>query len=259
MKKTALLIEDKETQLIVRTALECAGFEIEIYASTVPLLRAIKRDVHGVVVADVDNAGTDCGALLAWRHNWLNPAVTLVAIGSADALAAAEALNAGMDDFVAKPVRGAELLARIGAAIRRRQQAVAPTGLTLANCRIDLAASAIISSTTRVELTSRELALAQLLFESAGQVVTRAKLAHDVWGQSDELTGHSIEQHIYQLRRKLKRCSGDTITLRGVYGSGYRIDVTTPTGPSLATKLANLAALSSPNTDPTSPSPSPLA
>lgn len=241
MKKTALLIADKDTQLIVRTALECMGFECEIYTATVPLLRAIKRDVHGVVVADVDNADTDCNALLAWRHNWLNPSVTLIAIGSLDALAAAEALNAGMDDFVAKPVHGAELLARIGAAIRRRQQ-TAPAGITLAGCRIDPAASALVSGSTRIELTSRELAVAQLLFESAGQVVTRAKLANDVWGQSDELTGHSIEQHVYQLRRKLKRCSGDSITLRGVYGSGYRLDALAVPAPesSLPAKIVKM-------------------
>ena len=228
MNKAALLIEDKDTQLVVRTALECAGFLCDTYPGTVPLLRAIKREDHGVIVADLDAPQADCESLLTWRANWLNPAVTVIAIGGDDPLAAARALDAGVDDFVAKPVRGAELLARLGAAMRRRRPTAAPEGLTVAGCSLDRAASAIISSSARVTLTARELALAQLLFENAGHLVTRERLARDVWGLDTELSGRTIEQHVYQLRRKLKRCAGESLALRGVYGSGYRIDVAEP-------------------------------
>ena len=228
MNKAALLIEDKDTQLVVRTALECAGYLCDLYAGTVPLLRAIKRYDHGVIVADVDAPQADFESLLTWRTNWLNPAVTVIAIGGDNPLAAARALDAGVDDFVAKPVRGAELLARLGAAMRRRRPAESPAGLTVAGCSLDRAASAIVSSSTRVTLTARELALAQLLFENAGHLVTRERLARDVWGLNTELISRTVEQHVYQLRRKLKRCVGEALALRGVYGSGYRIDVAEP-------------------------------
>jgi DNA-binding winged helix-turn-helix (wHTH) protein len=77
--------------------------------------------------------------------------------------------------------------------------------------------------------------------------VTRARLAQDVWGTDAGITGRSIEQHIYQLRRKLKRCAGEALALRGVYGSGYRIDAAavprTSSGPSSApTAAPGLAA-----------------
>lgn len=228
MDKAALLIEDRDTQLVVHTALECAGYDCQAYPGTVPLLRAIKREDHGVIVADLDSPQTDCGALLAWRSNWLNPEVAVIAIGRDDPRAAARALDAGVDDFVTKPVRGAELLARLGAAIRRRRPLATPAGLTVAGCSLDRGASAIVSSSTRVTLTARELALAQLLFENAGHLVTRERLARDVWGLAAELTSRTIEQHVYQLRRKLKRCAGEALALRGVYGSGYRIDVAEP-------------------------------
>lgn len=228
MNKAALLIEDKETQLVVRTALECAGYDCEAYLGTVPLLRAIKREDHGVIIADLDSPLTDCAALLTWRSNWLNPEVAVIAIGRDDSRAAARALDAGVDDFVTKPVRGSELLARLGAAIRRRKPMHAHAGLTVAGCSLDRATSAIVSSSTRVTLTARELALAQLLFENAGHLVTRERLARDVWGLDTELISRTIEQHVYQLRRKLKRCAGEALALRGVYGSGYRIDVAEP-------------------------------
>jgi len=226
LKKAALLIEDKDTALIVRTALECGGYQCESHASMVPLLRAVRRDDHAAIVVDASDPGVDCGALLAWRRNWLGAEVAVIALGPDDAVCAARNLDLGVDDFVAKPVRGAEFLARLGAALRRQRPIERRQGPSVGGCRIDRAASAIVSPSTRVALTARELALAQLLFENAGQVVTRARLARDVWGQDAELSARSIEQHIYQLRRKLKRCAGEALALRGVYGSGYRIEVT---------------------------------
>lgn len=226
MKKAALLIEDKDAALAVRTALECAGFQCETYAEMVPMLRALRRDEHAAIIVDASPATVDCAAILEWRSNWLGLQVALVALGPDDGQSAMRQLDLGVDDYVAKPVHGAELLARLRAVQRRRLAATSPQGPSIAGCSIDRAACAIVSVSARVALTGRELALAQLLFENAGQVVTRTRLARDVWGQEVELAKRSIEQHIYQLRRKIKCCVGDALTLRGVYGSGYRLDVT---------------------------------
>ncbi len=224
-KKAALLIEDKSTMLAVRTALECAGFQCEGYTSMISLLRSARRDDHAAIIVDTSQADVDCGALVAWRRNWLGSELPVIALGPRDALCAASNLDLGIDDFVARPIRGPELLARLGAALRRRRPAESVRAPSVAGCMIDPIASAIVSTSWRVALTSRELALAQVLFENVGQLVTRTRLARDVWGQGVELTGRSLEQHIHQLRRKLKRCAGEAMTLRGVYGSGYRIDV----------------------------------
>ena len=225
LNKAALLIEDKDTALEVRTALECAGFQCEAYATMVPLLRALRRDDHVAIIVDASPATVDCAAVLGWRSNWLGTDVAVIALGPDDGQSVMRQLDLGVDDFVAKPVRGAELLARLRTVLRRHRPVEALQGLSIAGCSIDRAASAIVSTSSRVTLTARELALAQLLFENAGQLVTRARLARDVWGQNVELTSRSIEQHIYQLRRKIKQCAGEALTLRGVYGSGYRIDV----------------------------------
>ena len=226
MKKAALLIEDKDAALVVRTALECAGFQCETYATMVPLLRAVRRDDHVAIIVDATPPTVDSAAVLGWRSNWLGTDVAVIALGPDDGQSAMRQLDLGVDDFVAKPVRGAELLARLRAVLRRRRPVETAQGPSIAGCSIDRAASAIVSPSSRVALTARELALAQLLFENAGQLVTRTRLARDVWGQNVELTSRSIEQHIYQLRRKIKRCAGEALALRGVYGSGYRIDVT---------------------------------
>ena len=226
MDRAALLITDMESQLIVRqTALECAGFECALYASTDALVRGIKREDRGLILVDTDSPAADCQALATWRRNWFNPDITLIAIGADDPHATSRAFDAGVDDFVPKPVRGVELLARLAAATRRRRPQELPSSLSVAGCSIDRGASAIVSKQSRVKLTARDMALAQLLFENAGRNVTRERLARDVWGLNAELSSRSIDQHIYQLRRKLKRCAGEALALRGIYGNGYRIDV----------------------------------
>lgn len=223
MKRAALLIEDNDTLLVVRTALECAGYVCDSFRSTAPLLRGTHREEHCIIVADLDAPGTDCASLLDWRDNWLNPAATLFGLGSRGPDAAL-ALDHGMDDFVTKPVNARELLARLAAATRRRLARGSARAPLIAGVWIDRAACAIATPASRVPLTAREMAVAQLLFEHEGRIVSRSRLSRDVWGQSVELAGRAIEQIVYQLRRKLKTCAGGIITLRSAYGSGYWIE-----------------------------------
>ena len=98
MRKAALLVEDRDTQLVVRTALECAGLQCESYPTTVALLRALKRGEHRIVVVDFDRAQGDWASLRDWRDNWLNPDMSLIAIGSDGPWAASRAFEAGVDE-----------------------------------------------------------------------------------------------------------------------------------------------------------------
>jgi DNA-binding response OmpR family regulator len=227
LNRAALVIGEKESDLVVRTALECAGHQCTAFASTTALLRGIKRDDHSLIVLDIDDPAVEWQAVLDWRRNWLNPGVPVLLVGAAAPGVAAQTLDAGADDFVIKPVRGAELLARIQAATRRRSHRTQTPQVAQAGCTLDRSTSSLNSPRSRVGLTARELAVAQLMFEHAGQLVSRRRLASAVWSGDEELTGRSIEQHIYQLRRKIKLCVGDALALRGVYGSGYRLDVVT--------------------------------
>jgi DNA-binding response OmpR family regulator len=228
-ERAALMIQDKDTLLVVQTALACSGCQAVGYPSLPTLLRGVRRDDVRVLIIDADTPALDWRALVDWRNNWLNPAVVLLAVGTADGPATAAALNAGVDDYIHRPLHGAELLARVRAAQRRRGQAGVST-LELAGCTVDRARSSLRSAQSVVELTARELGIAQLLFDQVGRVVTRQRLAAEVWGHHNESTGHCIEQHIYQLRRKLHRCAGKLLVLRSVYGHGYRLEMVAQAG-----------------------------
>jgi DNA-binding response OmpR family regulator len=227
LNNAALVVGERETELVVGTALECAGFACSRFASTLALLRGIKRDDLRLIVLDIDDASVDWQAVLAWRRSWLNPTVVVIALGNADIQTTVRTLEAGADDYIPKPVSGAELLARVNAATRRRGGApsgAAAQALSVAGCTVDGDACCLRSERSRVALTGRELALTQLLFEQVGKLVTRQRLATEVWGAQCDLSGRTIEQHVYQVRRKLKQCVGEALHLRSIYGSGYRLD-----------------------------------
>jgi DNA-binding response OmpR family regulator len=222
-ESAALVIHDKDALLVVQTALECNGLHCMSYPDTAALLRGVRRDDVRLLIVDARVPLCEWRSLVDWRNNWLSPSVVLLAVGAADGTSAAAALDAGVDDCVPQPLHGAELLARIKAAQRRRGQS-GVSALSLAGCTVDRARSCLRSAHAELELTGRELGIVQLLFEEVGRVVTRQRLASEVWGGSSELIGHCIEQHIYQIRRKLRRCAGGLLVLKGVYGQGYRLE-----------------------------------
>ncbi len=219
-----MVVNERETGLVVRTALECAGFDCAEFNSTLSLLRGIKRDDLRLIVLDIDGEA-DWRSVLECRRNWLNPAVVVIAVGSADTANTALALEAGVDDCVAKPVRGAELVARIQAAARRRSEPSASGSVSLAGYTIDRDSCCLRTTGSQVALTGRELALIQILFENVGKLVTRQRLATEVWGADAHLSSRTIEQHVYQVRRKLRLCAGQALCVRSIYGCGYRLEL----------------------------------
>jgi DNA-binding response OmpR family regulator len=226
----AMVVGDRDARLVIQTAVECAGYLCTAFTSTTALLRGLKRDDTRVVIVDVDEPILDWQIVVDWRRKWLNPSVGLLAVGAADGASTAGALNAGVDDYVSRPIHGPELLARINS-VQRRGMTTEPTAFALAGCTIDRARGVLRSQRATIELTARELGIAQLLFEQVGRVVTRQRLASEIWSSSPELIGHSIEQHVYQLRRKLTRCVGQTLMLRSIYGQGYRLEMTRDAAP----------------------------
>lgn len=179
----------------------------------------------GLVVLDFRLVEHD--ALAVVQHvRALEPQAALLLVDERP-FAAEAALLAGADDFLLLPAVQPEVWrARVRAALVRRGMLVAqarPRRLSSGDCTLDVDRGLLERGSLHIGLTARETAFARCLFESPGQVVPRQRLAR-LWAMDESLAARSIEQHAYQLRRKLKRCASDQLRLRSIYGQGYRLD-----------------------------------
>jgi DNA-binding response OmpR family regulator len=133
-------------------------------------------------------------------------------------------LELGADDYIVKPFGVGELLARIRAALRRREAAEgeAQEPLAFGDVRIDPRRMEGWKGELRFPLTARELALLRLFLSRRGQVLDRATLLDQVWGMRYEGTTRTLDQHIAQLRKKIEQDPSCPRFLLTVHGVGYR-------------------------------------
>ncbi|GAB2782272.1 response regulator transcription factor [Amycolatopsis magusensis] len=128
-------------------------------------------------------------------------------------------LHLGADDYLTKPVRLAELLARMDAVARRARDSAALEVVRVADVEIDLAARRVLVGGTEVTLTTKEFGLLAVLADRPGTAVSRQQLMDEVWGDARLAVSRSLDVHLTQLRAKLNR-PGLLTTIRGF---GYRL------------------------------------
>jgi two-component system response regulator MprA len=130
-------------------------------------------------------------------------------------------LNAGADDYLAKPFALAEFIARINALLRRRQAEHRPRVLELGDVRIDLGQRTATRAGEPLSLTKTEYALLDLLARHAGHPVSRESMLDVVWGYTRFPTTRTIDTHIWRLRKKIGDGGEAPRWLKPVHDQGY--------------------------------------
>ena len=134
-----------------------------------------------------------------------------------------EGLEAGADDYLAKPFAATELLARVNALARRPPITDVATTLAVDDLVLDRIRRSVTRAGQRVELQAQELKLLEYLMLHAGEVVTRTMLLENVWSFHFDPKTNVIESHMSRLRAKVDRGFGREL-IQTVRGAGYRID-----------------------------------
>lgn len=180
-------------------ALQREGYEVAIVGDGPATLDATSEHPVDLLVLDLGLPGMDglevCRRLRA--NGSALPVLMLTA--RTDEVDFVVGLDAGADDYVAKPFRLAELLARIRALLRRR----APEVLDAGGVRMDLGAHLVTVDGREIQLANKEFELLRVLMSHAGHVVSRDEILSEVWNDLESKTSKTLDMHMSWLRRKL--------------------------------------------------------
>ena len=216
---TRILIAEDEPRIVsfLEKGLRANGYST-IAASTGPEALALARDTDfDLLLLDLGLPGVDGhGVLAAIRARGERmPVIVLTARDGVDDTVGA--LDGGADDYLTKPFRFEELLARIRARLRDTTDGD-PAVLAAGPVRLDLRTRLADVGGRSVELTSREFALAETFLRHPGQVLSREQLLSHVWGYDFDPGSNVVDVYVRYLRRKL----GDDV-IQTVRGMGYRL------------------------------------
>jgi two-component system sensor histidine kinase KdpD len=223
---TVLIVEDEpHIRRFVRMALEgegCRVLEADRVNGGLERAAAEKPDLVVLDLGLPDGDGLEfIRAYRAWSER---PLVVLSARSlEADKVAA---LDAGADDYIAKPFGVAELLARVRALLRRREQRGEPAEAVIAfgDVELDLARRGVTRGGQPVRLTPREYHLLTTLVAQRGRVLTQRQLLAEVWGPGYAGHGHYLRIYVGRLRHKLEADPARPRHLLTELGVGYRFE-----------------------------------
>ena len=224
-----LVVEDSQdiADLIVQY-LESAGYETTMTANGSEGLRLARATPPDAIILDLMLPGMDglhvCQALRAESKTSAIPIIMLTARGEeSDRI---RGLEFGADDYVTKPFSPKELVARVGALLRRIHRPVAPGKvLTHGPLRIDIDKHLVEVDGEAIKLTAKEFLLLQYLIEHRGRVLSREQLLTDVW--SYQYTGgtRTVDVHIRRLREKVPFLGTAIATVKQF---GYKLEEPAP-------------------------------
>lgn len=218
-------IQDEAAFHKVQTALERAGLDLQHFDSHLTLLRKVRRHRFDLLLIDIGTGLEDSESIFSWlncRSGDVTPVLVLSTIRSPELVAMA--LNAGADDFVHLPFEPVELVARVHALLRRSNPQMSRRLIELRGFQLNRETSTVTYRQVPIELTPREFTMAWLFFSTPGVYISRETMGTAIWGADSEITGRTIEQHVYKLRKKLQLGPERGVIIRTAYSGGYRLE-----------------------------------
>jgi two-component system copper resistance phosphate regulon response regulator CusR len=215
-----ILIAEDESRIatFLEKGLRANGFSTEVAVDGEQALRRASSGRFDLLILDLGLPNMDGFEVLRALKGGGSRLPVLILTARGDVTDTVHGLESGADDYVAKPFRFEELLARVRVRLRG-ERAPEPTVLRVGDAALDLRTRQAVIDERTVDLSAREFALAEVLFRHAGQVLSREQLLSQVWGYDFDPGSNVVDVYVGYLRRKLGK---ERIT--SIRGMGYRLE-----------------------------------
>lgn len=217
-----LVVEDEPAiAAAVRTILEQASHAVDVAGDGGDALVWAETYDYDLIILDLVLPGID-GLTVCRRLRAKGVSTPILMLTALDAIDdRVSGLDAGADDYLAKPFAAAELLARVRA-LRRRGAGEPIPVIRIGDLELDPASREVRRGATPIRLTAKEFALLEVLIRHPGQVFTQERLIEAVWDADFVAESNIVEVYIRSLRRKLDGGRRDGV-IETIRGAGYRL------------------------------------
>ncbi len=220
--ETILVIDDeKQIRRLLEITLSANGYKVILSANGKEGLVDAATQHPSLILLDLGLPDIDGQEILKKLREWYQKPIIILSVrDSEDEII--KALDSGANDFLAKPFRSGELLARIRVALRPGNDGTDSSVLTFGSLNIDLVSHVVRKNSEIVKLTATEFSLLQLLAKNSGRVLTHQYILKEVWGYGYIEQTQYLRVFVAQLRKKIEDNPSKPTLLITESGIGYR-------------------------------------
>jgi Response regulators consisting of a CheY-like receiver domain and a winged-helix DNA-binding domain len=217
-----LVVEDEvNVSSFIRKGLEEEGYAVDVaFDGAMGLNLALTRE-YDIILLDVvlpQLNGLEICRKIRERHGYTVPVIVLTALSTSDDVV--NGLDIGADDYIPKPFRFKELLARVNSALRRKGTGITSKVYKFADLELDTETKTVTRSGKMIQLTSKEFRLLEYFMANPRKVLSRTSISEQVWDANQDMGSNIVEVYIKYLRDKVDK-DFDQKLIHTVIGMGY--------------------------------------
>ena len=224
--RIALVEDDSSQSELVKLWLEKAGYQCFCFYDGKSFMRDIIHETYDLVMLDWQLPDINGDEIVKWMRTELSSYTPVIFVTARDTEEdIVHGLSCGADDYMTKPIRGGEMVARINAIVRRHSSAIDDKQIfEVEEFSFDPVNKILKKNDQEIELTHKEFDLSYFLFRNPGRILSRGNILENIWGKSSDLKTRTVDTHVSRIRSKLDLSKDKGWKLSSIYQHGYRLE-----------------------------------